>query len=613
MADIIHLLPDSVANQIAAGEVIQRPSSVIKELMENAVDAGATSIDVWVIDAGKTCIQVMDNGKGMSETDARLSFERHATSKITKASDLFDLHTMGFRGEALPSIAAVSQVDLKTKTKEAELGTWLSLNGSKIIEQKPVACQTGTTFTISNLFYNVPARRRFLRSNQTELSNIMTEFERVVLVHPDISFTFHRDNTLILDLRTSSFRKRITSLFGSNLDKQLLPVHVETALVKIDGFVGTPQSSRAKGAKQFFFINQRYMRHPYFNRAIMTAFERLIPADKQVPYFYCLDVDPSKIDVNIHPTKTEIKFEDDQSIWQIILSVTKEALGRFNAVPTIDFSESMTPEIPTFSLERKVDTPKIQVDQHYNPFKQSGASENKRSYSSDSWEELYATLKKTATTAIPSDSLQNNTLEQVISSSEEDKVSSDKELKEFIQYKGRYILTSVKSGLMIIDQNRAHMRILYDKYMSEIENGHVVSQELLFPELMQLPITKVSIFNDQLKMLESVGFDISDLGSGSYAIHGVPAGAEKLKPVEMVLELFEVLLNKETLSKEKLFYHVALTLAKKNAIEQGQILYQEGIKQLIDELFSCKIPNYTPDGKLVLTILPDDKMEGFFR
>lgn len=614
MADIIHLLPDTVANQIAAGEVIQRPSSVIKELMENAVDAGATSIDVWVTDAGKTCIQVMDNGKGMSETDARLAFERHATSKITKAADLFDLHTMGFRGEALPSIAAVSQVDLKTKVKEEELGTWLSLNGSKIIEQKPVACQTGATFTISNLFYNVPARRRFLRSNQTELSNIMTEFERVVLVHPNISFTFHRDNTLILDLRLSSFRKRITSLFGTNLDKQLLPVHVETALVKIDGFVGTPQSSRAKGAKQFFFINQRYMRHPYFNRAIMTAFERLIPADKQVPYFYCLDVDPSKIDVNIHPTKTEIKFEDDQSIWQIILSVTKEALGRFNAVPTIDFSESTTPEIPTFSSEVKVSIPKIQVDQHYDPFKQNGVPVNRRSYSSGSWEELYATLKKTTTTAIETsgDKKQNNTKEQVLYPEEDAKIHSDKELKEFIQYKGRYILTSVKSGLMIIDQNRAHIRILYDKYMSEIENGHAVSQELLFPELMQLPITKVSVFNDQLKTLESVGFDISDLGSGSYAIHGVPAGTEKLKPVEMVLELFEVLLNKETLSKEKMFYHVALTLAKKNAIEQGQILFQEGIKQLIDELFSCETPNYTPDGKLVLTILPDDKIEGFF-
>lgn len=616
MADIIHLLPDSVANQIAAGEVIQRPSSVIKELMENAVDAGATNIDVWVTDAGKTSIQVMDNGKGMSETDARLSFERHATSKITQAADLFDLHTMGFRGEALPSIAAVSQVVLKTKTKEEELGTWLSLNGSKIIDQKPVACQTGASFTINNLFYNVPARRRFLRSNQTEMSNIMTEFERIVLVHPEICFTFHRDNTLILDLRPCSFRKRITSLFGTNLDKQLLPVHVETALVKIDGFVGTPQSSRTKGAKQFFFINHRYMRHPYFNRAIMTAFERLIPADKQVPYFYCLEVDPSKIDVNIHPTKTEIKFEDDQSIWQIILSVTKEALGRFNAVPTIDFSEATTPEIPSFTTDAKTTPPKIEIDQHYNPFKQDSLPKNKSSYSSDGWEELYATLKKTTTTAsaVGHDEEQNH-IEPVktLYPQEEEPISTNKEQKEFIQYKDRFILTPVKSGLMIINQNRAHIRILYDKYMAEIENGHAVSQELLFPELMQLPITKAAIFNEQLETLGSVGFDISDLGSGSYAIHGVPAGTEKLKPIEMVMDIFDVLLNKETVSKEKMYYHVALTLARKNAIADGQILQTESIKQLIDELFSCETPNYTPDGKMVLTIVPDDKIDGLFR
>ena len=310
MADVIRLLPDVVANQIAAGEVIQRPSSVVKELMENSVDAGADAIEVWVTDAGKTNIQVVDNGRGMSETDARLSFERHATSKIRTAADLFALHTMGFRGEALASIVAVAQVELKTRTKEDDLGVWMYLEASKLVEQKAVACKIGSSFSIKNLFFNVPARRRFLKSDATELNNIMTEFERVALIHPEIGFTFHRDESLVMDLRPSSFRKRITSLFGNSLDKQLLPVQVETSLIKIDGFVGNPESARTKGARQFFFVNHRYMKHQYFNRAVMAAFDKLIPSDKQVPYFLCLEVDPGKIDVNIHPTKTEIKFED---------------------------------------------------------------------------------------------------------------------------------------------------------------------------------------------------------------------------------------------------------------------------------------------------------------
>lgn len=616
MADIIHLLPDSVANQIAAGEVIQRPSSVIKELMENSVDAGATSVDVWTVDAGKTTIQVMDNGKGMTETDARLSFERHATSKIQKASDLFSLHTMGFRGEALPSIAAVSQLELKTKTAGDELGTCLSVSGSKIISQKSVACCKGTTFTINNIFFNVPARRRFLKSNQTELNNIMAEFERIALVHPEISFTFHRDDALVLDLRPSSFRKRIVSLFGTNLDKQLLPVHVDTSLVKIDGFVGTPQSARIKGAKQFFFVNSRYMRHPYFNHAVMMAFERLIPADKQVPYFYCMDVDPSKIDVNIHPTKTEIKFEDDQAIWQIILSVTKEALGRFNAIPTIDFSEKVTPEIPAFNPTKTTSLPGIQVDAHYNPFNKGGQTKGGSSYTSNKWEELYASLNKDnpqEEEPAPETPEEGNAPSLYADGDEErDEESQDSQHRDFLQYKERYILTSVKSGLMIIDQNKAHVRILYDKYMVQIEKGTVVSQSLLFPELMQVPITQTGFFNGQLPILKSIGFDLSNVGGGSYAIHGVPAGTENLNPVEMVQGIFEVMLDNGTNSRKDMYHHVALTLARQNAIKPGQVLYDDNMKKLIDELFSCQMPNYTPDGKMVLTILPNDRIDALF-
>ena len=612
MADIIHLLPDSVANQIAAGEVIQRPSSVIKELMENAVDAGATSIDVWVTDAGKTCIQVIDNGKGMSETDARLSFERHATSKIQNASDLFQLRTMGFRGEALASIAAVAQVELKTRTAEDEIGVSLLVEGSKIVGQNPVACNVGANFSIRNLFYNVPARRRFLKSNATELNNIMSEFERVALIHPEISFTFHRDNSLVLDLRPSSFRKRITSLFGTNLDKQLLPVQVETSLVKIDGFVGTPESARSKGMRQFFFINSRYMRHTYFNRAIMTAFERLIPPDKQVPYFYCFEVDPSRIDVNIHPTKTEIKFEDDQAIWKIILAATKESLGRFNAMPAIDFSEATTPEIPSFNPKLQTVSPQINVDSQYSPFPRKSSSDYKRNYTTDKWEDLYASLKKTVTTAVPKqEEIEEHSLYS--HQGEEEIKDWNKEHTVYYQYKGKYIFTSVKSGLMIIDQYRAHVRILYDKLLNSLKERNIVSQGLLFTELIQIPASQVMIFNEHINDMESVGFEIANLGFGKYAVNGIPAGVEKQDISNLVNEIFQIFLNKDGLPQEQICHELALALARKSTITSRLVLSAEQMKKLVDDLFSCELPNYSPDGKPILTIVSNDRIEALLR
>ena len=609
--DIIHLLPDSVANQIAAGEVIQRPSSVIKELMENSVDAGATSIDVWVTDAGKTNIQVIDNGKGMSETDARLSFERHATSKIQNASDLFGLRTMGFRGEALASIAAVAQVELKTRTKEDELGVCISVEGSRITGQKPVACNVGANFSVKNLFYNVPARRRFLKSNTTELNNIMSEFERVALIHPEISFTFHRDDTLALDLRPSSFRKRITSLFGTNLDKQLLPVQVETSLVKIEGFVGVPESARAKGVRQFFFINGRFMRHSYFNRAIMNAFERLIPADKQVPYFYCLEVEPSRIDVNIHPTKTEIKFEDDQAIWQVILAATKEALGRFNAMPTIDFTETEAPEIPIFNPETQVVSPQVGVDCRYTPFHETHTPSYHRGNNTDKWEDLYASLKKTTSTAVPKSEEKNTSL--YAHRPDEEAKEWNREQTVYYQYKGKYIFTSVKSGLMVIDQHRAHVRILYDKLLQQIKERKVVSQGLLFTELIQIPVSQAMVFNEHISDLESIGFEISALGSGKYAVNGIPAGSEKQDVTSLVNEIFEIYVNKDGLPQDKVCHHVALALARKNAIGTGVVLAKEEMKKLVDDLFSCELPNYSPDGKPTLAIVPNDKIESLLR
>ena len=503
MADIIRLLPDAVANQIAAGEVIQRPASVIKELMENSVDAGATHISVWVTDAGKTSIQVVDDGKGMSETDARLSFERHATSKITSPADLFNLRTMGFRGEALPSIAAVAQVEVKTRTSDDEIGTWLNVEASRITEQRPVACQVGTSFTVSNLFYNVPARRRFLKSNATELNNIMAEFERIALVHPDISFTLFRDDVQVLDLRPSSFRKRIVDVCGASYDKSLLPVQVDTSIIKIDGFVGTPESARTKGARQFFFVNGRFMRHPYFNRAIVTAFERLVPQDRQIPYFISFEVEPSRIDVNIHPTKTEIKFEDDHSIWQILLAAVREALGKFNAIPTIDFDRGEGPEIPGFSPDVASAPPQVKVNPNYTPFdtnpSPTSRHDRQRVPVNKGWQELYSSLtqKDTRTSEMSNLSSQdtNGASKLYSESSQEEQATWDREQALYIQHAGRYLVTSVKSGLMIIDIVRAHIRILYDRFMSQLTNCDGVSQGLLFTELIQISATQVPVFN----------------------------------------------------------------------------------------------------------------------
>jgi DNA mismatch repair protein MutL len=619
MPDIIHLLPDAVANQIAAGEVIQRPSSVVKELMENSVDAGAKNIDVWITDAGKTCIQVIDNGKGMSETDARLSFERHATSKIAQPSDLYNLHTMGFRGEALASIAAVAQVELKTRAADSDLGTWLSLSGSEIVDQKQIACNVGTSFSINNLFYNVPARRRFLKTNQTEWNNISTEFERVALIHYDIGFTLHRDKELVLDLRPSSFRKRIISIFGSHFDKMLLPVQVETPIVKIDGFVGTPQSAKVKGAKQYFFVNGRFMRHPYFNKAVMTAFERLIASDKQVPYFLCFEVDPSKIDVNIHPTKTEIKFEDDQAIWQIVLAAVRESLGRFNAVPTIDFESSSTPEIPAFDPSANPSVPHIDVDESYNPFSGNNAPAARPSYrpathaSRQDWEQMYERLKKTAIASQSAESSQAGDASLYSNEGGGEKLDWEKETLSYLQHAGKYIVTSVKSGVMIVDQYRAHQRILFDKYMSELTNRDGVSQGLLFTELIQIPATQVGAFNQMIDTFKAVGFDISDMGGGSYAICGVPAGTEKQNPVSLLTDIFDDLYHHTGLAEEKVYFHIASMLARKNAIRYGQALSVEEMKNLIDELFACTSPNYTPDGHVIITIIRNEKLDTLFK
>lgn len=633
MSDVIRLLPDSVANQIAAGEVIQRPASVVKELVENAIDAGASHIDVLVTNAGKTCIQVIDNGKGMSETDARLAFERHATSKIREASDLFALHTMGFRGEALASIAAVAQVELRTCQKDAQLGTLITLAGSKVESQETVACAQGSNFCVRNLFFNVPARRKFLKSNQTELSNILAEFERIALVNPDISFTLHHNDTEMLNLPAIQLRQRIMGVFGKKLNQDLLSLEIETTMVKIHGFIGKPETARKKGARQFFFVNGRYMRHPYFHKAVADAYENLIPAGEQVSYFIYMEVDPANIDVNIHPTKTEIKFDNEQAIWQILSAAVKETLGRFNAVPSIDFDTEGMPEIPAFEASpyEGVRPPSTSLDPSYNPFNVSSATppssyspSSRGRHTATEWEPLFQGLdKKAAVTPdwdTPAQSFPAEEWEQPeetpaapsLYGAESGENVMEKSAQHY-QYKGCYILTSVKSGLMIIDQHRAHVRILYDRYMEQISMRKHASQRMLFPDMVHFSPAEIPVLESIMDDLQSLGFDLSNLGGGSYSINGVPAGIEGLNPEKLVGDMVQTAIEKGCKVKEEVQSMLALSLAKAAAIVPGQVLTNEEMNNLVDELFALATPNYTPDGKTVLSLLKEDDLEKMFK
>ncbi|MBO5134779.1 MAG: DNA mismatch repair endonuclease MutL [Bacteroidaceae bacterium] len=619
MGDIIHLLPDSVANQIAAGEVIQRPSSVVKELMENAIDAGASHIQIYITDAGKSCIQVIDNGQGMSETDARLAFERHATSKISQASDLYALRTMGFRGEALPSIAAVAQIELKTRTAENELGIHLTIENSHIADQNVISCPVGANFIVNNIFYNVPARRKFLKSNQTELNNILIEFEKIALANPKIAFTFYNNKSLLLSLPEGNFKQRILNIFGKKYDTQLLPVNVETPIIKVSGFIGTPESSKKKGAHQFFFVNGRYIRHPYFAKAIQSAYERLIPENEQAPFFLSLEVDPSHIDINIHPTKAEVKFQDEQPIWQILLAAAKEALGKFNAIPTIDFNTENRPQFPVFSDNSPVKTPTIKINSQYNPFKTTKAgtasfaptdsSKTKQTYSQTSncdFDILQSTEQKTNKETTPSQVLYSNL-------PTEEQSEWEKEEVDYIQYKGRYIVTPVKSGLLLIDYHRAHIRVLYDLYLEYLQTKKGVGQGLLFPQLLQLPPSSIGYFEQLLPDLQTLGFDITNLGNGSYSISSIPAGTEGINMVELIQNMVaETQAGAQNQAKKEIFYIIAHSLAKKIAMPVGIELSKKEMSDLIEKLFTSTSPNYTPDGKTILVILEHQNIHKLF-
>ncbi|WP_315578341.1 DNA mismatch repair endonuclease MutL [Hoylesella oralis] len=596
MSDIIQLLPDTVANQIAAGEVIQRPASVIKELVENAVDAGARNIMVLVVDAGKTSVQVIDDGNGMSETDARLSFERHATSKIRKAADLFALHTMGFRGEALASIAAVAQIELRTRLKGEDIGTRLSISGSKFMGQEPCSCPEGSNFIIENLFFNVPARRKFLKSNTTELNNIITSFERIALVYPDISFVLKSNGSELFNLKAGGLRQRIIDVFGKRLNQDLLPVEVHTTMCNIQGFVGKPESARKKEPRQYFFVNGRYMKHPYFNKAVLGAFERLIPVGEQVPYFLYFDLPPEDIDVNIHPTKTEIKFENEQAIWQILSAAVREAVGLFNDVPSIDFDMQGSPDIPVFDSHSNAAVPKVQYNPTYNPFdKQSQSSK-----ANSDWEQLYEGLEQGNNRQI--DMFETDTEKGTES------IITDKSPSHY-QYKGRYIMTAVKSGLMIIDQHRAHVRVLYEQYLYRLHDKVASSQKVLFPEIVSFSPSDNIILQKIMPEMTAIGFELSDLGNGDYAINAVPAGIEGVSIVNLVMDMVTSIKDNGTGVIDEIDKSMALSLARNAAIPQGQVLNNEEMENLINSLFACSNANYSPDGKNILCILRQQEIE----
>jgi DNA mismatch repair protein MutL len=614
MKDIIHLLPDSVANQIAAGEVVQRPASVVKELVENAIDAGATKVQVVVADGGRTLIQVIDNGKGMSETDARLAFERHATSKISSADDLFALTTMGFRGEALASIVAVAQVELTTRRADDELGTHIVMGGSKLEAQEPVAAPVGSNFKVKNLFYNIPARRKFLKSVQTELNNIVTEFERIALINCDVEFSLSHNGNEMISLPPSSFRQRIVNLFGKRVNAHLIDVAVESTLINVKGFVGAPESARKKGALQFFFVNGRYMRHPYFAKAVAEAYGEIIPQGEQVPFFLCFDVDPSRIDVNIHPTKTEIKFEDESNLWKIISAAVKESLGRFNAAPSLDFDDDAMPEIPVMEFSSgnnaPVAAPKVSYNPGYNPFAKY-KSENRDS--NENWEMLYGGIDsrekpldlspfEEEESLIAKEPVDTQTLVQAV----------ETDFAPMSQYKGQYILVPVKSGLMWVHQRRAHIRILFEKYRSQIGERHGASQGLLFPERMELSIGEALTLETISEEVASLGFDVSSLGGNTFVLNAVPAGIEGLSPVKLLTDIIQSAIEQAGDVKEKVCERIAATMAKEVAIVTGQLLSQEEMAKLVNELFGTSMPSHTPDGKPVIYIMNDSEIDRNF-
>ena len=594
MSDIIHLLPDNVANQIAAGEVIQRPASCLKELVENSLDAGASHIRVIVRDAGRTLLQVVDDGKGMSATDARMAFERHATSKISQASDLFQLRTMGFRGEALASICAVAHVEVQTRREEDEIGTRLEIAGSEVVSQELVQCPIGTNMRVKNLFYNVPARRKFLKTDQTELRNLMTEYQRIALVNPQVQFTFVSNDEIISELPPSTLKQRIEAVFGHSSKPytgHLVDIATETELVRISGFIGKPETA-GKNSHQYMFVNGRYMRHPYFHKALMTAYSGMLLPEHTPSYFLYFEIDPEAIDVNIHPTKTEIKFADEQAIFQILLAATKEALGKFNVAPSLDFTSEQPLDIPQQKPgAMPIAVPRVQLDPTYNPFK----SQAVRTTTPKGWEQLYEPLQSTS---IPAEPLFE--------------IPAISEATPLFQWDNRYIFAPTDAGLMMIHQHRAHARVLYKVLLEQITTEQAATQPLLFPEIIELTDTDLDTLERLLPELRSVGFDLEQFSPSAYSINAIPALLGQKNAVDTIMQVLHSVQDTEQTATQQWQESIALSLALQMAIPQGKALTEMEMRDLVQRLMQTSSPRYLPNGQTIITILTHEEIQKRF-
>ena len=608
MADIIQLLPDSVANQIAAGEVIQSPASLVKELMENAIDAGADEISVIVKDAGRTLVQIVDNGSGMSETDARMAFERHATSKIKNANDLFAIRTMGFRGEALASIAAVAHVELNTKKENSELGTKIVIAGSKVESQEPTACPKGSCFAVKNLFYNVPARRRFLKSDSSELRNIINEFKRVVLTNPQIQFKLYSNDLLLFNLPQANLKQRIINSIGKNIKTQIIPINVDSTIVKIRGFIGNPQNAK-KYVDQFFFVNNRFMIHSYLQKAIMEAYNKLIPSDVKPSYFIYFEVNPQNIDINRKPAKTEILFDDESAIWKILNAGIRESLGKFNAVPSIDFDTEGKIDIPYLRAGEDVTPPKVNFNPTFNPFDLEKGKSAPRN-----WESLYEGFSSSknswdtdSDSVVYSSGMAGENCEQLT-------INENNSLQySYFQIKNRFILTPVKSGLMIIDQRRAHERILFERFLSCVNTNKSFSQHLLFPETISLNPEDSILLNEIRDDLKILGFDIVETEKDTFSVKGVPSEIANINISGLLDEIINSYKNGEVNPENEIKEQFAKIMAKNCCMNFGETLTIEEMAMIVNKLFTCKTPNYSPSGKVVISILSYEELEGRFK
>jgi len=618
MSDIIQLLPDHVANQIAAGEVVQRPASVIKELLENAIDAYAQNIQVVVKDAGKTLIQIVDDGAGMSLTDARMCFERHATSKIKSAEDLFSLNTKGFRGEALASIAAIAHVELKTKPQNEEVGTCIKIEGSKVASQEPCVTPKGTSLCVKNLFYNIPARRNFLKSDAVELRHIIDEFQRVAMAHPSIAFSLFHNGGELFQLPSTNHRQRITNIFGAKTNEKLVPVNEDTEIVKISGFVGKPEFAKRSRGEQFFFVNNRFIKSPYLNHAVSAAFDGLLKEKTYPSYFLYLDVNPKSIDINIHPTKTEIKFDDEHALYAMLRSAIKHSLGQFSVAPVLDFDRDANLDTPYEYKNRQAQVPKIEVDRSFNPFEnelntssiRSGKSHNFRKENTQSWENLYAGLNTTPET-------NQHQFKQVEFESEEvtgklfDDNHSGSEAGTF-QLQKKYIVSTLKSGILVIDQNRAHTRILYEELLKNITIAAAVSQQLLFPLQLQFNTHEIEMLKEIKESLEQTGFIFSNIEDETVEITGIPTLISESEVgilLEQLLSDFENEVPDNGFSQTDL---LAKSLAKGMAVKSGTLLNSTEQQHIVNRLFACKEPDVSPFNKSVFVTLTVDELDKKF-